>query len=118
MATGWTKETFAKNLKMYMEQAGKNQKEMAAIAGVSAPTFHDWLNGRKMPRMDKVQRLADYFGILKSDLIEERIDPAEQGAFEGMILRDAELMDMIKKFMALDENKKKAIKQMIDTLSE
>ena len=44
------KNVFTKNLKMYMEQFGKNQKEMAAIVGVSPPTFHDWLKGQKMPR--------------------------------------------------------------------
>lgn len=48
-------DVFAKNLKIYMEQFGKNQKEMAAIVGVSPPTFHDWLKGKKMPRMNNVQ---------------------------------------------------------------
>ena len=33
------KDVFAKILKMYMEQFEKNQKEMAAIVGVSPPTF-------------------------------------------------------------------------------
>ena len=65
------REIFAKNLKMYMEQAEKNQKEMAVIIGVSAPTFHDWLNAKKMPRIEKMQALADYFGITKADLIED-----------------------------------------------
>ena len=35
----WSIDIFTKNLKMYMEQFGKNQKEMAAIVGVSPPTF-------------------------------------------------------------------------------
>ena len=51
----WSIDIFTKNLKMYMEQFGKNQKEMAAIVGVSPPTFHDWLKGKKMPRMNNVQ---------------------------------------------------------------
>ena len=54
------KNVFAKNLKMYMEQFGKNQKEMAAIVGVSPPTFHDWLKGKKMPRMNNVQTKIKY----------------------------------------------------------
>ena len=51
----WSIDIFTKNLKIYMEQFGKNQKEMAAIVGVSPPTFHDWLKGKKMPRMNNVQ---------------------------------------------------------------
>lgn len=66
------KEVFAKNLRYYMDLAGKNQKEMAKIAGVSAPTFNDWLKAKKYPRIDKIEKLADYFGILKSDLIEDK----------------------------------------------
>lgn len=67
----WSKEVFASNLKYYMEKSGKTQKELAEIAGVSEPTFSYWINGIKFPRIDKIQKLADYFGILKSDLIEE-----------------------------------------------
>lgn len=72
MKNEWSKEVFSKNLQFYMEQSGKTQKELAEIMGVTAPTFHEWVKGKKFPRIDKVQKLADYFGILKSDLIEEK----------------------------------------------
>lgn len=68
----WQKEVLAKNLRYYMSISGNTQKEMAEIAGVSAPTFHDWINAKKYPRIDKIERLAHYFGILKPDLIEEK----------------------------------------------
>ena len=68
----WSKETFANNLQFYLSQSGKTQKELAKIIGVSAPTMHEWCSGKKTPRMDKVERLANYFGILKSDLIEDK----------------------------------------------
>lgn len=68
----WSKEVFAKNLRYYMESRGKNQKEMAEIVGVSAPTMNDWINAKKYPRIDKIEILANYFGILKSDLIEDK----------------------------------------------
>ena len=38
---------------------------------ITASTVSDWANGKKYPRVDKMQMLADYFGILKSDLTEE-----------------------------------------------
>ena len=70
--TTWSKETFAKNLRYYLNISGKTQKELAQIIGVSAPTMHEWCRGKKTPRMDKVQKLANYFGILNSDLIEDK----------------------------------------------
>lgn len=70
----WSKEVFAANLQRYMDAFGKNQKEIAEIAGVSAPTVHDWLKAKKYPRIDKIEILSEYFHILKSDLIEERSD--------------------------------------------
>lgn len=66
------KEIFAKNLKRYMALAGKSRKDVCEALGYSYFTFSDWVNGKKMPRMDKVEQLANYFGILKSDLIEEK----------------------------------------------
>ena len=74
----WSKEVFAKNLRYYMESRGKNQKELAEIIGVSAPTMNDWLKAKKYPRIDKIEILSNYFGILKSDLIEERTEEHRQ----------------------------------------
>ena len=62
------KEVFANNLKKYMDINGKSRREVCQALGYSYFTFSDWVNGKKMPRMDKVEQLANYFGILKSDL--------------------------------------------------
>ena len=66
------KNIFAENLRRYMNENNKSRKEVSAALGVSYYTFSDWVNGKKYPRMDKVERLANYFGILKSDLIEDK----------------------------------------------
>ena len=68
------KNIFASNLRRYMEFNGKSRRDVAEAIGVSYYTFTDWVNGKKYPRMDKVERLAAYFGILKSDLIEEKTE--------------------------------------------
>lgn len=65
------KEVFAENLKKYMALNGKSRRDVCEALGYSYFTFSDWVNGKKMPRMDKVEQLAKYFGIKKSDLIEE-----------------------------------------------
>lgn len=71
MAT-WSRTVFAKNLHYYMERKGISQKELSEIIGVSAPTLNEWIKAKKYPRIDKVEKLANYFGCLKSDLIEEK----------------------------------------------
>ena len=68
------KNIFASNLKRYMELNNKSRRDVCEALGFSYYTFSDWVNGKKYPRMDKVEMLADYFGILKSDLIEEKTE--------------------------------------------
>ena len=65
------KDVFAKNLKKYMQLNGKTRNEVCQALGIKYTTFTDWVNGKKYPRMDKIEMLANYFGIKKSDLIED-----------------------------------------------
>ena len=78
MAT-WSKEIFANNLKYYMERKGISQKELAEIIGVSAPALNDWIKAKKYPRIDKIEMLSNYFGCLKSELIEEKQKQSTEG---------------------------------------
>jgi transcriptional regulator with XRE-family HTH domain len=66
------KETvLTKNLQKYLGLNNATQKDVANAIGVSTGTFNDWVKGRAVPRMDKIQKLADYFDIEVSDLLEE-----------------------------------------------
>ena len=65
-------EVFAKNLKFYLEKSGKTQKEVALAIGVTPASLNEWIKAKKYPRIDKIEMLATYFGILKSDLIENK----------------------------------------------
>lgn len=66
------KRIFAKNLLKYLEKKNKTQKEVADAIQVSPQTFNTWCQGIAIPRMGKVQLLADYFGIGKSDLLDDK----------------------------------------------
>ena len=74
MADEEQKRIFSKNLNKYLSLSNKTQKEVADAIGVSPQTFNTWCQGIALPRMGKVQLLADYFGIGKSDLIDEKED--------------------------------------------
>ena len=65
------KEIFARNLTFYIERSGKTQKELSLEWDIPTSTINNWVMGKKYPRMDKVELMANYFGILKSDLIED-----------------------------------------------
>ena len=72
MAENEYKKIFSKNLKHYMTSQGKNQMDLMHDLGLSSSTVSNWCTGAKLPRMDKIQLLADYFHIMKSDLLEEK----------------------------------------------
>jgi transcriptional regulator with XRE-family HTH domain len=103
------KEIFAKNLAYYIEKHGKEQKEIAEVIGVAPSTFNNWVKGNKYPRIDKIERLANYFGIMKSDLI-ERHDKAD--SLRTISITDGEqyLLDL---FRQVPENKQDMVIQMI-----
>lgn len=67
-----TKNVFSRNLKYQMEVNNKSRQEVSTALGISYFTITSWVNGSKYPRMDKVEKLAQYFGCKKSDLIEEK----------------------------------------------
>lgn len=72
MKSEWDIKIFTNNFDKYMRLSGKTQKEVADALAVSAPTVHDWLKGKKMPKMTNVQKLADLFGVKLSDLVESK----------------------------------------------
>lgn len=82
------KNIFALNLKRYMELNGKTRTDISEALGISYFTVSDWVKGKTYPRMDKVERLAEYFGILKSDLIEEKSEQHREMQKNNDIISD------------------------------
>lgn len=64
--------TMSRNLKYYMGLNNKTRQDVCSDLGFAYSTFCEWANGRKYPRIDKIEMLAEYFGIEKSDLIEDK----------------------------------------------
>ena len=103
------KKIFARNLTYYVHQSGKQQKEIANTLHIPLQTFNGWCKGVSFPSMDKVQKLADYFRIGKSDLIDDKqelpfsITDEEQNII--IIYRELPQneKDMIKRMLAYSE---------------
>lgn len=85
------KEVMARNILHYLEKSGRSQKEVAEYIDAAPSTFNAWVKAKKYPRIDKIELMADFFGIKKSDLIEDHtandmwefygIDPCECTAY-------------------------------------
>ncbi len=120
------REIFSKNLRFYTEKSGKTQKELSEIVGVATSTFNDWINAKKYPRMNMVEKLANYFGILKSDLIEDKT--AEHRALQkkndnltDIVLRlrkDEDFAELVNSLIKLNQVQLTSIKQIIAAFLE
>lgn len=60
------------NIRKLREEHGLTQEQLGEIAGVSDKAVSTWETGSNFPRMGAIQKMADYFGISKSALIEDR----------------------------------------------
>lgn len=109
-------EIFSKNLKYYMNLNNITRNELAQELGVSFTTVSNWVKGYKLPRMDKVERISQFFHIQKSDLLEDKEKKDESfnnsqimtlaAHFEGDEFT-AEDMKEIKNFIEFVKNRRK-----------
>lgn len=107
------KNIFAANLKRYMKEHNKSRREVSDALGISYFTLTDWVNGKKYPRMDKVEMLANYFGIQKSDLIEDKTQNEKPTAGDELSEGKQALIDFAK---SVPEDKAGMILQVMKTI--
>ena len=105
------KEVFAQNLAFYVTRSGKDQKIIAEEIGVAASTFNEWMKAKKYPRIDKIDLLANYFGILKSDLIESHYD--KELSPDQIVLTEGE-EKLLQLFRQIPEDRQALVIQMIE----
>jgi transcriptional regulator with XRE-family HTH domain len=107
----------AKNLKYYIERSGKDRRELAEIWGFPYSTITEWINGKKYPRIDRIEVMADYFGILKSDLIEEKTEEHREmqkknDALSDIIVElrtDKDFMSIVEAIYKMDKEKRSSL---------
>lgn len=78
------KAIMAKNIQYYMDMHDKTRNEMCDALGVKYTTFTDWVKGNSYPRIDKIELMANYFGISKADLVEEHTDTPDTKTFDNI----------------------------------
>ena len=92
-----------------IEVAVRRRPSVAEAVGVAPSTFNEWMKAKKYPRIDKIEMLANYFGILKSDLIEsvgeDGYSPSEVQLTEG----ERQLLEL---FRLIPEEQQRAFLEM------
>lgn len=66
------KQVMADNIKRLMKEFNVSQSDICTRLNLKPSTFSDWVNAKTYPRIDKIEMLANYFGVEKSDLIENK----------------------------------------------
>lgn len=85
------KEIIAKNLTYFIKLSGKDQKQIAIDLDINPPTFNQWVNGKAIPSVSTLKRLALYFGTTLTRIV----NPEEEA--------DKDSMELSKKEKALIE---------------
>ena len=65
------REIFVRNLRFLMEEKGITQADICRVLDVSSATASDWCNGKKFPRADAIEKLADLLNVRFSYLVTE-----------------------------------------------
>lgn len=91
---------------------------------IASSTFSDWKNGKSKPKSEKLQKIADFFGVSVDYLINGK-EPAVENMYDeefahlvGKIRNDSELSKALLKYFELSEVKKKHVVETINLLSE
>ena len=102
------REIFKVNLNRIFNLKGSTQKDLAEFMGVTPATVNEWLKGRKLPRMDKLDMICLYFNVKRSDLMEQKLEATSSEFTKAEVV-------IIKKYRSLDERGKLAVEAVLDS---
>lgn len=101
---------FAQNLKNIMQKRKKTQSDLVKDLSFRQATVSDWLNGKKYPRMDKVEKLANYLGVSINELLMQSVSEPPVPTIQ---LTDQE-KTMIKKYRQLNADGKSRVDYVLN----
>lgn len=112
------KEVMAKNVRYYMEKRGLNAKDFSIELDFKYSTVLDWLNAKTYPRIDKIEMMANYFNIEKSDLVEDKDKEKENIDISIMVNDLIENLNSNQTLMYKDEPMDELTKELVKTSIE
>lgn len=58
-----------------LDRTGKKASDVAKATGIPSSTFSDWKKGKSSPKAEKLQKIADYFGVSVDYLMTGKEEP-------------------------------------------
>lgn len=117
------KRIMARNIKRHMEMKGVTNQQICDALGFKYTTFMDWIKGVTYPRIGKIEAMANYFGIQKSDLIEEKLTEEKEkdnDVIADVVIRmrtDDDFRSLVAAIYALDSEKIKGVSRFLDAFT-
>nr|WP_284443864.1 helix-turn-helix transcriptional regulator [Streptococcus lutetiensis] len=76
------KQIMAENIKRLLDKKGLNPRQMAMALDFKYTTVLDWVNAKTYPRIDKIEMMANFFNVSKSDLVEEHTNVTNESLID------------------------------------
>lgn len=113
------KAIMARNIQRLMDKAGKTRLQVCEDLGFKYTTFTDWVNGNTYPRIDKIEMMANYFGVSKADLVEDVTDGEQrQARLEELAKEIADLTASMERMMEAQYRSNSQIRVLIGSTVE
>ena len=94
-----------------LDMNGVKSADVARATGISNMTFSDWKNGKSTPKMDKIEKIAKYFGVTTDYMM------GKKSEIPSASMADDHL-ELIKLYSSLSEADQKAIMQIMRSMSK
>lgn len=107
-----------------LEEKGVSAYKVGKATGIAGSTFTDWKTGRSAPKQDKLQKIADYFGVTLDYLMtgEEQNSPYSDDMADLFVeISRSNDVNRIKRllsyYMDLNEREKDFVDSIVESLS-
>lgn len=109
-------EAFSTNLKIYLSRANTSATQMSEDLGIPKQTISNWSIGRSYPKIDTLNRIAEYLGCTISDLLEtpNTSKQVESGRILSSIYSDERLMDCMTKIVSMNDSEREQVFKFVD----
>lgn len=94
-----------------LDMNGVKSADVARATGISNMTFSDWKNGKSTPKMDKIEKIAKYFGVTTDYMM------GKKSEVPSLSMAD-EHFELIKLYSSLSEADQKAIMQIMRSMAK
>ena len=94
-----------------LDMNGVKSADVARATGISNMTFSDWKKGKSTPKMDKIEKIAKYFGVTTDYMMGKKSEVPSLSMVD-------EHFELIKLYSSLSEADQKAIMQIMRSMAK